>query len=176
VDWSGTRAYALGLSGIYLNRTGREARGTVDPDQAAHLKQEIIQRLRELRDEQEDSRPIREVYDARKCFEGPYVDESPDLIVGFSPGYRISWSGATGTVTDAVFEDNVRRWSGDHCLNPSDVPGVFFCNRKVDIDGIRITDIAPTVMNLFGVPIPSYCDGRPMSVHSAEVSDSPGHE
>ena len=136
VDWSGTRAYALGLSGIYLNQTGREARGTVDPEQAAHLKQEIIQKLRELHDEQEDSRPIREVYDARKCFEGPYVDESPDLIVGFSPGYRISWSGATGKVTDAVFEDNVRRWSGDHCLNPSDVPGVFFCNRKVDIDGI----------------------------------------
>src|SRR5262249_52703173 len=41
VDWSRTRAYALGLSGIYLNLEGREGQGTVRPDEAESLKAAI---------------------------------------------------------------------------------------------------------------------------------------
>ena len=52
VDWTQTRAYALGLGGIYLNMAGREAQGTVKPGEDAQaLKREIIQGLRKLHDE-----------------------------------------------------------------------------------------------------------------------------
>ncbi len=34
VDWTRTRAYALGLGGIYLNVEGREREGTVKADEA----------------------------------------------------------------------------------------------------------------------------------------------
>ena len=84
--------------------------------------------------------------------------------VGFKPGYRVSWTCATGAVTEEVFEDNEKSWSGDHCLNPPDVPGILFCNRKIDADQVSIMDIGPTVLDLFGVPVPDYCDGQPLKV------------
>ena len=59
-----------------------------------------------------------------------------------------------------VFRDNTKSWSGDHCMNPPDVPGIFFCNRKVKADKVNIMDIGPTVLDLFGVRVPAYCDGK----------------
>ena len=165
VDWTRTRAYALGLGGIYLNVAGREAQGTVNPGEDSQaLKREIIQGLRKLYDDKWSTGAVGEVYDTREVYKGPYVEEAPDLVVGFNPGYRVSWTCATGAVTEEVFEDNEKSWSGDHCVNPPDVPGILFCNRKIDADKVSIMDIGPTVLDLFGVPVPDYCDGQPLKV------------
>ena len=165
VDWPQTRAYALGLGGIYLNVAGREAQGTVKPGEDSQaLKREIIQGLRKLHDDKWSTGAVGEVYDTREVYKGPYVQEAPDLVVGFNPGYRVSWTCATGAVTEEVFEDNEKSWSGDHCVNPPDVPGILFCNRKIDADQVSIMDIGPTVLDLFGVPVPDYCDGQPLKV------------
>ncbi len=161
VNWSETRAYAVGFGGIYLNLKGREARGIVQPGtEAKALKKEITQKLLSLRDSGEDQIPIKRVFDGKKVYKGPYVDEAPDLIVGCSPGYRVAWDCITGGIGELVIEDNTRPWSGDHNMNPSDVPGIFFCNRRVKVDNPDIMDIAPTVLELFGVPVPSYFDGK----------------
>jgi len=161
VDWSRSRAYAVGLGGIYLNLKGREARGTVLPGtEEKSLKQELIGRLRGLGDNERGAVAIDEVYDTHETYRGPYVQDAPDLIVGFSRGYRVSWTCATGAVTEDVFEDNVKAWSGDHCINPQEVPGVLFCNRKVGAGRAHIMDIGPTVLDLFGIQVPSYCDGK----------------
>jgi predicted AlkP superfamily phosphohydrolase/phosphomutase len=160
VDWARSKAYAVGLGGIYLNLRGREARGTVESgDQAESLKKEIRKRLEALTDPADGSQPVSRVYDTREAYRGPYTSEGPDLIVGFKPGYRASWSSATGGVTAEVFEDNTKSWSGDHCMNPADVPGVFFSNRKIEAGEVDIMDIGPTILDLFGVPVPDYCDG-----------------
>jgi predicted AlkP superfamily phosphohydrolase/phosphomutase len=169
VDWSGSRAYAVGLGGVYLNLKGREARGIVLPGtEEKALKQELIGRLRGLRDEERGAVAIDEVYDTHETYKGPYVQDGPDLIAGFSRGYRISWTSATGAVTERVFEDNVKAWSGDHCINPTEVPGVFFCNRKVDEGRANIMDVGPTVLDLFGVQVPTYCDGKSLMPARAE--------
>ncbi|MDA2929062.1 alkaline phosphatase family protein [Acidobacteria bacterium AH-259-O06] len=161
VDWTKTRAYAVGLGGMYLNLAGREAKGTVTPgEEERALKQKIIRELRKLQDEQRETSAVGEVYDTRENYKGPYVSEAPDLIVGFNVGYRTSWTCATGAITEEVFEDNVKSWSGDHCMNPADVPGIFFCNRKIAADKVSIMDIGPTALDLFGVPVPAYCDGK----------------
>ena len=55
-----------------------------------------------------------------------------------------------------------RPWSGDHNMNPPEVPGMFFCNRPIDVERPGIIDVAPTVLDLFGVPIPPYMDGKPI--------------
>ena len=162
VDWSRTRAYAVGLGGIYLNVRGRRAQGIVEPgDEEVRLRKEIRERLGELRDEEKNAPAVAEVYDLKQLYHGPYVGDAPDLLVGFHVGYRISWSCATGVVSDEIFEDNVKSWSGDHCMNPPDVPGIFFCNRKISVEQINIMDIGPTVLDLFGVSVPPYCDGKP---------------
>ena len=163
VDWSKTRAYAVGLGGIYFNVAGREAKGILNPKDSPALKREIREKLRVLADDANDgARAVADVYDTAEIYKGPYVREAPELFVGFNIGYRASWNNATGVVSEQVFEDNTKSWSGDHCMNPPDVPGIFFCNRDVKRDKVNIMDIGPTVLDLFGVRVPSYCDGEPL--------------
>ena len=163
VDWSRTQAYAVGLGGIYLNVKGREARGIVEPgEERQRIKREIAAGLRRLRDEPGGAQAVAEVYDTEEIYSGPYVREAPDLFVGFRVGYRASWDCATGEIAAHVVRDNTKSWSGDHCMNPPDVPGIFLANRPLDVSRINIMDIGPTVLDLFGIAVPAYCDGRPV--------------
>jgi len=161
VDWSRTKAYAIGLTGIYINQQGREAKGIVNPGEGTkQLKRELIAKLSGLRDEMRNEIGITEVFDSQKVYKGPYTSNGPDLLIGYNAGYRISWDGATGKVTDAVFEDNKKAWSGDHCIDPRLVPGVIFCSKKIAATRPGLVDLAPTVLDLFGVAIPGYMEGR----------------
>jgi len=163
VDWSRTRAYALGLSGLYLNIQGREAQGIVRPGKEAEaLKQELIARLSGLRDEELSAVAIRQLYATSSLYKGPYLDAAPDLIVGYDEGYRTSWDAAVGKVTSQVIEDNPKAWSGDHCVDPLLVPGVLFCNRKLECEDPGIEDMAPTALDLFGIDPPAWMDGKPL--------------
>lgn len=160
VDWEKTRAYAFGLAGIYLNLKGRESKGIVEPgEERQRLKTELTEKLEGLTDPQTGEVAITSLYDSQKVYEGPYVNDGPDLICGYNIGYRISWKGATGVVNDQVFEDNVKAWSGDHCIDPKLVPGVIFCNRKIRAKKPALMDMAATVFDLFGVARPNYMDG-----------------
>jgi predicted AlkP superfamily phosphohydrolase/phosphomutase len=166
VDWSRTRAYALGLGGIFLNVRGREASGVVAPGaEADALAQELAARLGGLIDDATGEVAIREVYPAHTLYRGrgPYADQAPDLIVGYAPGWRASWDGVRGIVDEVVFADNCKAWSGDHCIDPGQVPGVILCNQKLLEEAAEepsIADLAPTLLTLFGIPAPSYMDGR----------------
>jgi predicted AlkP superfamily phosphohydrolase/phosphomutase len=161
VDWSRTRAYTLGLGGLYLNLKGREAQGIVKPgSEAESLKEELIRKLSGLLDADCGDTGIRAVYGTSSLYKGPYLSEAPDLIVGYNEGYRTSWDAAVGKVTATVFEDNCKAWSGDHCVDPHLVPGVLFCNRPIDADNPGIEDLAPTVMGLFGVNAPAWMEGK----------------
>jgi predicted AlkP superfamily phosphohydrolase/phosphomutase len=159
VDWSRTRAYALGLGGFYLNMRGREALGIVDGREAGQLKAEIIGKLAGLRDE-DGAAPIRQVYATASLYSGPYLDAAPDFIVGYNEGYRCSWEGAVGKVAALAIEDNHKAWSGDHCVDPVLVPGVLFSNRKIDAADPGIEDLAPTALKLFGVEVPAWMEGK----------------
>ena len=164
VDWSATRAYCVGLTGMFLNVKGREAQGIVEPGaDAAALKAELIARLNALRDADKDEVAIREVFDTATLYAGPYVGNAPDLLIGYNAGYRASWDGATGVVASAVFTDNTKAWSGDHCIDPRLVPGVIFCNRSIETLEPALIDIAPTALRLFGIEPPAYMDGRPLA-------------
>jgi predicted AlkP superfamily phosphohydrolase/phosphomutase len=160
VDWGRTRAFAIGLAGIYLNRKGREERGVVASDEADALRREIAGKLSGLRDPDTGEVAINKAFEAAEVYSGPYLGEAPDLIIGYNDGYRTSWDGAVGKVNDVVFEDNTRSWSGDHCIDPALVPGVLFCNRAIAAAQPRMVDIAATALDLFGVERPGYMDGR----------------
>jgi predicted AlkP superfamily phosphohydrolase/phosphomutase len=162
VDWAKTQAYAVGFGGLYLNLAGREARGIVPKEDAARLKREISEKLRLLPDPERSGSPVSEVYDRDRAYKGPYVSDAPDLVVGFAPGYRVAWETVTGGFGEKVISDNTRPWGGDHNMNPPEVPGMLFCNRPIDVEHPNIVDIAPTVLDLFGVPIPEHMDGRPI--------------
>lgn len=164
IDWSQTRAFAIGLTGIFVNLKSKFAQGCVETGDAESLRTEITQKLKQLVDPVSGEHAIKGAYQAAKAYRGPYIDQAPDVIVGYARGYRVSWDAAVGKTSRAVFHDNTKAWSGDHCVDPSVVPGVLFCNRAIKSEQPRLLDIAPTVLGLFGVPVPEHMDGRVLEI------------
>ncbi len=170
VDWSHTKAYSFGLSGIYINQQGREGKGIVPAQKSAALRQEIMEKLTGLMDSERHGRAIYRMHDCHQEYSGPYVANGPDLIVGYEKGYRASWENAVGRVDGPLFRDNDRPWSGDHCVDPALVPGVLLVNRRLPEDiQPSILDFAPTILKLFGVPLAPYFDGQPWDFNDGAV-------
>lgn len=161
VDWSRTKAFSLGLTGLFINRAGREKSGIVaEGDEYVQLVAELIRKLEALIDPATGERAIRKVRAAQAFFEGPYRFDAPDLLIGYEGGYRNSWECATGAVTTSVFADNTRSWSGDHCVDPAVVPGVFFSNRRIAVEAPNLIDVPASVLRLFGQTPPKQMTGR----------------
>ncbi len=161
-DWSQTRAYGLGLNGLYLNLKGREKYGIVEPTQRDALLKEISAKLLALRDPQSGAPVIRRVYRGDECYHGPEAKNAPDLIVGYERGYRASWNTCLGQFDEEVVFDNNQAWSADHCIAHDIVPGILLTNRRISTTEPALIDIAPTVLGLFDVAKPGTMTGRPL--------------
>ncbi len=165
VDWSRTKAYALGLGGIFVNQKGREAKGCVASGRETEkVKRAIRAGLKTLEDEQWKVPVITDVFPREEIYSGPSLVNAPDLIVAYREGYRSSWASVMGGIPKDLVEDNDKAWSGDHSLHPDQIPGVFLCNRKIGAESIRIMDIAPTLLQEFGVSVPIEMDGRAVPI------------
>ena len=151
VDWSRTRAYALGLGGIYLNRRGREASGILDDDAATEATREIVRGLTGLVDVERGDRAVERVVTKEEIYSGPFAAQAPDLLVCTSRGYRASWTTALGGAPDSIFEDNTKRWGGDHIIDPALVPGVLFSTDPIEKVNTSIVDLAPAILAAFGL-------------------------
>jgi predicted AlkP superfamily phosphohydrolase/phosphomutase len=152
VDWTQTRAYGLGLNGLYINLRGRERNGIVEPGTAADsLMAEIRAKLLAVQDPKAKLPVITRVDLASEAYQGSYAREGPDLIVGYNRGYRAGWQTILGAFPPEEIEDNTNPWSGDHCMDYTLVPGVLLSNRKIAADAPALTDIAPTILEEFGI-------------------------
>jgi len=172
VDWSRTKAFSLGLTGLFINRKARERDGIVaEGEDLREVKHRIQEGLMKIVDPKTGEPIFREVFDSEEIFTGPYVFEAPDLFMGYRRGYRNSWNCATGAVPPEVLTDNLKSWSGDHCIDPREVPGAFFCDRKINTSDPSIMDLAPTVLALFDVGVPKYMQGA--SLFGPRRSGSP---
>ena len=160
VDWSRTRAYGLGLNGLYVNLKGRERDGIVDPAERDALLEELRTKLLAVRDPENGELVITEVDRSDRTYSGPCLDRAPDLIIGYRRGYRCSWATALGTITDEVISDNESAWSADHCMATEEVPGVLFANKPIPHPSPALTDLAPTILAQFGVQPAKQMTGR----------------
>ena len=142
VDWSLTKAYALGLNSLYINRSGREAHGIVDDAEAAKIKQQIMSGLPRIKDPRTGLQVISDVFDGELLYPGNANDDAPDLVIGYAPGFRASWQTTLGSVPATLVDDNNKKWSGDHCITPDAVPGVLFTSFKTEMRLESIRDIA----------------------------------
>ncbi len=154
VDWKNTRAYALGFGSIYLNLKGRERDGIVESETAGSLMNDISSKLSKLTDPKDGQSAVKNVYKNNNIYSGNHTDKSPDLIVGFEEGYRASWQTAVGGSPAEIFDDNLKKWSGDHIIDPSIVPGILLTNFKINTDSPSLMDIAPSVLSCFGMSAP----------------------
>ena len=162
VDWSKTRAYAMGLGEIYLNTKGRESKGIVNPGaEAEALKAELKQRLVQFTDPENGEHPVRRVLAREEIYKQFDPNMIPDLFVTNNDGYRVSWQTSLGGIPKNLLEPNKQVWSGDHCsVDAEIVKGIFFYNRKLTTDRAPyIADIYPTVLGQLGVQAPYQLDG-----------------
>jgi predicted AlkP superfamily phosphohydrolase/phosphomutase len=128
VDWSKSRAYAVGLNSLYLNMAGRESQGIVEASQALPLLDRLKAELTAWRGP--DGEPVvHEVWRKDEAFEGPYSVHGPDLVMGYHPGYRASSETGLGHWEANAITTNPDHWGADHCMAYTDVPGVVFCNQ-----------------------------------------------
>jgi predicted AlkP superfamily phosphohydrolase/phosphomutase len=151
-DWAKTRAYAMGLGGIFINVKGREPEGIVLPGKPyQELCEEIRSKLMKF-PLYRGEKVIEQIYLRHEIYKGSWVEEAPDIIIGFCQGYRVSWQTSLGAIPPHTIEPNLLKWSGDHCsVAPTLIPGVLFCNRPKLKKDPCIEDIAPTILSLFHI-------------------------
>jgi predicted AlkP superfamily phosphohydrolase/phosphomutase len=151
IDWSRTRAYGLGLNGLYINVRGRERVGIVNSEDRGPLAEEIGTKLLSFLDPATAAPAVTVVHRPDVAFRGVDVAVAPDLIVGYAKGTRVSNESALGGAPKDVIVDNAELWSGDHCMDPAAVPGIFLTSRKLAAPVVSLEDVAPAVLDAFGV-------------------------
>ena len=151
VDWSQTRAYALGLNGLYINVAGRERNGIVDPGQREDLAREIAAKLLKAVDPKTGQRAVTKVLRREEYRDRGHLEIGPDLVVGYAKGMRGSNESALGKLMPEVVTDNTEEWSGDHCMDPDAVPGILFTSHPLRKPAARLEELAAAILAEFGV-------------------------
>jgi len=132
IDWANTQAYALGLNALYLTGANRE---------------DMKRRLLAWRDPDNGHAVVQAVAETHPAPNNR--DVAPDLIVGYSPGYRASWATGLGEVPDVDLEDNTDAWIADHCIDPAEVPGVLFAPKGVAPQQPSLKNLSGAILKLF---------------------------
>jgi predicted AlkP superfamily phosphohydrolase/phosphomutase len=160
IRWDETKAYTVSNTeqGIYLNVYGREPRGIVKSGREFEETRDLIMdRLKELRDPQTNERLVTWMMKGEDLYTGAYAKDAPDIIFVLKDGEYV----ATGNPMSRVFEEvDWKTGSGGHRME-----GVFLaCGKGIrsgmEAKGCSIIDIAPTILNMMGVPIPGDMDGK----------------
>jgi predicted AlkP superfamily phosphohydrolase/phosphomutase len=160
VDWSRTKAYGLGINGLYLNLKGREPHGIIEPgEEADTLMKEITDRLVE-ETKWQDQPVVRGVYRSSRVYVGDATALAPDLIVGYHRGFRASWATCLGDLEAETISPNLQAWSADHCADALEVPGVLWCNRPIRGQNPSLVDIAPSILAEYGLSTPPAMTGQ----------------
>lgn len=152
VDWSRSRAYGLGFNGLYLNLAGREAQGSVRPEEADALLREIAAALEAERDPATGAQVVLRAHPAAEAFHGPRAAEGPDLVVGYNQPYSNSDPSTLGEIGEVVLDDNTSRWSGNHLIDPSLVPGILLVNGPIVPGAYDLTDVTVSILDHYGLP------------------------
>ncbi|MDA1272737.1 MAG: alkaline phosphatase family protein [Verrucomicrobia bacterium] len=161
VDWSRTKAYAAGLNGLYVNLKGREKEGIVaQGEEHAALLNELEQALLAMKDPRNNHAPVSLVLRPGRDFHGLEKDKGPDILVGYSYGYRTSWDSPLGMFPREVVVDNRSAWSGDHCIDNRLVPGILVTNQRITSDSPSLADLTVAVLGEFGIEPPKELIGN----------------
>jgi len=162
VDWSRTKAYAIGLGSIYVNLVGRERQGTVLPGpEYEEVRSQIRLGLEAIVDPVTGQHPVARVLTREEMYGQFDPDVIPDLRASNALDYRVSWQTSLGGFGPELIEDNRKAWSGDHCSNAPDlVRGILFSSRPLDTSDPRMIDIMPTVLDALGLEPPVEVEGR----------------
>jgi predicted AlkP superfamily phosphohydrolase/phosphomutase len=160
VDWSKTKAYAFGTGQIYLNVKGREGQGIVNPSDAKALAEEIAAKIATAKDGA--TRVVSTAYVGADTYKGSQLGKrGPDIQLAFVDGYQTSRRTSLGGIPLKQFEDNDKKWSGEHSSSDAkDTQGILVTNEGDLGPDPSIADIGPTALSLLGVAVPPAFEGK----------------
>jgi predicted AlkP superfamily phosphohydrolase/phosphomutase len=160
VDWSRTRAWAWGgyYARVFFNVEGREPHGTIKPAEFEGVRDRLAADLKQVRGPGGQAWRT-EVYKPSDLYEEA-VGDTPDLLVYFD---ALTWraAGTLGHQGNYLFENDTGPDDAVHSKH-----GIVImsnCGVTGEIKGAKISDIAPTILRLFGLPVPSDMTGRPLA-------------
>jgi predicted AlkP superfamily phosphohydrolase/phosphomutase len=152
VDWSRTRAYGLGLNGLYINVKGRERDGIVDASSREAVADEIAAKLLTVVDPTTSRPAVTKVFRREEVYTLNGTDSiAPDLVVGYANGIRGSDESALGGLPREVIVDNNDPWNGDHCTDPAVVPGILLTSRRLKKPASSLQTLAGSILAEFGI-------------------------
>ncbi len=160
IDWSKTAAYGIGFNGLYLNRVGREGQGILGDGEADKLAQRIARELEAVLDDETGRPPVHRVYRRSEVYSGQFTSDMPELLVGYTPGYRSSSESVMGESGRTILDLNPWAWAGDHSMAHELVPGCLFTSHPVGLEDPHIADLPVTILEFFGIPKPFDMQGR----------------
>jgi predicted AlkP superfamily phosphohydrolase/phosphomutase len=158
VDWKRTKAWGWGgyYARIFFNLKGREPNGLIEPTDLPREKRELKERIRLITDDK-GKQMNNTVFEPLELY-GEAVGDSPDLMVYFDD---LNWRSA-GTVghgslylpeNDTGPDDSVHSMEGIFLMyNPRRNLG------GRTINGAEIADIAPTLLQLYGLDLKGFGD------------------
>jgi len=152
VDWRNTRAYGIGLNGLYINLRGRERFGSVHPSDRKALMDEIAWKLLQMIDPETDKPAVTKVYKREEVYEDRgYLQLGPDILVGYDKETRCSFESASGEIPSEIFGDNDEEWSGDHCVDDESVPGILLATRVLKTPVTSLKNLSAAILAEFDV-------------------------
>lgn len=160
VDWANTRAWGWGgyHGRVFLNVAGREAQGVIPPSEYENVQDELAAKLEAIPDDA--GRPMAtQVLKPKDVYTGPYVDRSPDLVVYFGD---LCWRATEDVGHDSIYSFETERGPDDAVHDRYGMlilrwPG---CPAGVEVQGARLLDGAPTLLDLLGLPVPADMEGK----------------
>ena len=157
INWSRSKAYSIYYMGININLEGREPLGCVKPSEYEHVREEIINQALQITDE-EGRQVIEGAYKVEEIYDNPPLSSFPDIVLKFKDmKYR-----NRDNINLGLSREIFTKWedSGGHR-----VEGIFLAygsgvKKGHKADSAKIHDLVPTILHIFGLPIPRDIDGR----------------
>lgn len=161
IDWKKTVAYSFGYYGaIYLNSKQRSLRnGIVDDADYEPLRERLIQDLRSFKEPKTGEGIVTQLWKREELYHGEQVGRLPDLIFAMKD-YAYASSSMFAFSSNKIFSPALTQKTGEH--RPI---GIFYCagagiaKGKV-LNEIQMQDLAPSILDYFGLSVPSDMDGR----------------
>jgi predicted AlkP superfamily phosphohydrolase/phosphomutase len=163
VDQEKSKVIPFGGGGLlYINQQLFSSQDEYD-----NFRTNLISELKGIADPRTGVKLAQQVYKAEELYSGPYLSLAPDIVVAPTEGYML---GNVGAVEDIwVYPES--DWTRCHRLQ-----GIFTIlgpdiKQGFQVRGARIYDLAPTILHLFGTPIPQDMDGRVLQETLEEGSE-----
>jgi predicted AlkP superfamily phosphohydrolase/phosphomutase len=164
IDWAETKAYRVPMfyfvEGIEINLKGRQPQGTVLPGQEyEELRSQIISELVAVRDPDTGKQVASKVMRREEEYSGPFASNAPDIVAFYDHDYA-GGANPAGPLFGPVESYTLEEWSGLHRMNGTLILRGPHVRQGWQIQDAQITDVAPTILYLLGMPVPSDMDGR----------------